>query len=338
MDSVKLLSYLQENPFVVAPMAAITDNAFRSFMKDQGAGIVVTELISATAIKYGSERTLQMLEFEPGQHPLGIQIFGEDPQIMAYAARVAQDKGADFVDINFGCPVPKVTKKGGGSAALKDLPLLTRIIAEVKSAISIPLTIKIRTGWDQGSRNADQVCSIAYNEGVTWVAIHGRTRSQSYDGLADWEYIRQVKSQSKIAVLGNGDVVTAGQAVEKLRSSGCDGILIGRGVLKNPQIIRQAKSLLRNSSAEILPMEQVIENLYLRLSKHCAPRIFNIQLKKLSIWFSTGYPNASQFRKQVFQLEDTQAVFDTTISYFKSCKSQEQHNPDNQGFLMGGHG
>jgi tRNA-dihydrouridine synthase B len=338
MDSVKLLSYLQENPFVVAPMAAITDNAFRSFMKDQGAGIVVTELISATAIKYGSEKTLQMLQFEPNQHPLGIQIFGEDPEIMAYAAQVAQDKGADFIDINFGCPVPKVTKKGGGSAALKDLPHLTKIISAVKNAISIPLTIKIRTGWDQGSRNADQVCNIAYNEGVTWVAIHGRTRSQAYDGLADWDYIKQIKSQSKIAVLGNGDVVTANQAVQKLQQSGCDGILIGRGVLKNPQIIRQSLQLLKNSSADVLPMDQVIENLYLRLSKHCAPRIFNIQLKKLSIWFSTGYPNASQFRRQVFQLEDTQAVFDATISYFKSCNSQEQHNPDNQGFLMGGHG
>jgi nifR3 family TIM-barrel protein len=338
MNSVELLSYLKQNPFVVAPMAAITDNAFRSFMKDLGAGIVVTELISATGIKYRSEKTMEMLKFEKNQHPLGIQIFGEDAQTMSLAAQIAEQTGADFIDINFGCPVPKVTKKGGGSAALKDLPNLTKIIQNVKAAIKIPLTIKIRTGWDQPSRNADQVCNIAYNEGVTWVAIHGRTRAQGYEGFADWDYIAEVKSKTKVAVLGNGDVVTPQQAVGKLASTKCDGILIGRGVLKNPQIIKQAQALWAAQDLTSLALEEVFEKLYWRLQQHCAPRILDIQLKKLSLWLSTGFPNASQFRRQIYQLEDTQKVYETTINYFKECQPAVRANPDNQGFLMGGHG
>jgi tRNA-dihydrouridine synthase B len=338
MNSPELLIYLKQNPFVVAPMAAITDNAFRSFMKDLGAGIVVTELISATGIKYRSEKTMEMLKFEKNQHPIGIQIFGEDAEIMAEAAQIAQQSGADFVDINFGCPVPKVTKKGGGSAALKDLPNLTNIIHSVRNSIQIPLTIKIRTGWDQASRNADEVCNIAYNEGVTWVAIHGRTRAQGYEGLADWDYIAEVKSKSKIAVLGNGDVVTPEQAVQKLATTSCDGVLIGRGVLKNPQIIKQAKALWTKQDLAPLGLDAVYKILYNRLKQHCSARILDIQLKKLSLWLSTGFPNASQFRKNIFQLTDTQQVYESTLSYFEDCQSMVRSNPDNQGFLMGGHG
>ena len=182
-----LLDALKQNPFVLAPMAGITDHAFRTFMKARKAGIVVTELISATGIQYKNDRSLKLMSYDETQRPVGIQLFGEEPEVMAEAAKFAQGKGADFIDLNFGCPVPKVTKKGAGSAILKDLPHMITMISTIKKAIDIPLTIKIRTGWDQSTRNADEVVKIAYEEGVTWVAIHGRTRAQGYSGLADWQ-------------------------------------------------------------------------------------------------------------------------------------------------------
>ncbi|PIS12003.1 MAG: tRNA dihydrouridine synthase DusB, partial [Bdellovibrio sp. CG10_big_fil_rev_8_21_14_0_10_47_8] len=229
-------------------MAGITDHAFRSFMKARGAGIVVTELVSAMGIEYKSDRTVKLMSFDETQRPVGIQLFGEDPEVMARAAQFAQEKGADFVDLNFGCPVPKVTKKGAGSAILKDLPQMAIMISTIKKAIQIPLTIKIRTGWDQETRNAEEVAHIAHNEGVAWVAIHGRTRAQAYAGLADWDYIAQVKSVSRVPILGNGDILTAKQAVLRLEQSGCDGVLIGRGCLKNPMIFADALALWRGEN------------------------------------------------------------------------------------------
>ncbi|HEY1079257.1 MAG TPA: tRNA-dihydrouridine synthase, partial [Bdellovibrio sp.] len=180
---------LKTNPFVLAPMAGITDHAFRTFMKKLDTSVVVTELVSANGIEYKSERTMKLMSFDETQRPIGIQLFGEEPEVIARAAQVAEAEGCDFVDLNFGCPVPKVVKKGAGSAMLKDPVALQKVLAAVKGAIKIPLTIKIRTGWDANTRNAIEVCNIAYNEGVEWVAIHGRTRAQGYSGLADWDFI-----------------------------------------------------------------------------------------------------------------------------------------------------
>lgn len=242
---INILDYIKKNPLVLAPMAGITDSAFRSFMKEMGASIVVTELISATGTQYQSARTLKLMDFTPDQYPVGIQLFGEDPAIMAHAAQVAESRGCNFIDLNFGCPVPKVVKKGGGSAILRDLKALETMIRTVKSAIQIPLTIKIRTGWDQNSRNASEVTHIAYNEGVSWVAIHGRTRAQGYSGEADWDFIREVKAQSPLPILGNGDLNTPQMVEKRLKESGCDGVMIGRGCLKNPFIFQETLARLK---------------------------------------------------------------------------------------------
>lgn len=240
-----LLAYLQTNPFLLAPMAGITDSPFRSLMRELGCGVVITELVSAHGIEYKSTKTTALMGFEDVQRPVGIQLFGETPEILASAAKVVEEAGADFVDLNFGCPVPKVVKKGAGSAILKDLPAVERVFRTVKAATKLPLTVKIRTGWDESSRNAEKVAELAYNEGLTWVAIHGRTRAAGYSGQADWDYIASVKAKSKIAIIGNGDIHSAPSALQSLRESGCDGVMIGRGCLKNPWIFSEALELYR---------------------------------------------------------------------------------------------
>jgi tRNA-dihydrouridine synthase B len=241
-----LIGYLKSNPFVLAPMAAITDSCFRTFMRELGCGVVISELVSAHGIEHKSHRTALLMSYEDVQRPVGIQLFGETPEVLANGARVVEESGADFVDLNFGCPVSKVVSKGAGSAILKDLPQVERVFRAVKSSTKLPVTVKIRTGWDEPSRNSEKIAEIAYNEGLTWVAIHGRTRAAGYSGLADWDYIAEVKAKSKIPIIGNGDINSAETAMRRLRESGCDGLMIGRGCLKNPWIFLEARELYEN--------------------------------------------------------------------------------------------
>ena len=330
------VAYWKQNPFGLAPMAGITDSAFRSFMRDMGAGILVSELVSATGLHFSSARTRSLAHYSEEQRPVGIQLFGEDPEHLALAARWVQDQGADFVDLNFGCPVPKVVKKGAGSAVLKDLAQLERILSRVRSAIEIPLTIKIRTGWDQGTRNAPEVLKIASDQGVSWVAIHGRTRAQGYSGLADWDYIGEAKARAPkdLLVIGNGDLVTASMARERLKTYHLDGVLIGRGCLKNPHIFRQAQGATV-SDRDLWP---VFEQLKIRLEQTCDERILQIQLKKFAAWFASGYPGASLFRKQVFQLPSAVEILECTHRFFSELSLNEQADTTEEAFLMGGHG
>lgn len=335
------LEALKKNPFVLAPMAGITDHAFRHFMKKFDASVVVTELISAVGIEYKSERTLSLMKYDETQRPIGIQLFGEDPEILGRAAQVAEAHGADFIDLNFGCPVPKVVKKGAGSAMLKDLDLMQKVLSSCVKAVKIPVTIKIRTGWDQTTRNAKDVCDLAYNEGITWVAIHGRTRAAGYSGLADWEFIADVKANTKIPVLGNGDILSPQKAVLRLRESGCDGVLIGRGALKNPLIFADAFSLWkgeslrhdlkRNYSAIFMDLNEAIK-------ANSSEHITNIQLKKFASWFSTGYPGSSAFRKAIFQIKNNDEVLSCALDFFSSIGTIEQEDTSHEEFLMGGHG
>lgn len=336
------LEALKKNPFVLAPMAGITDHAFRTFMKRLGAGVVVTELVSATGLEYKSQKTLDLIAYDEEQRPYGIQLFGEDPEILAKSAQFAEQAGADFIDLNFGCPVPKVVKKGAGSAMLKDLPALTKVLSSVKGAVKIPVTIKIRTGWDANSRNAHEVCHVAYNEGITWVAIHGRTRAQGYSGEADWSYIADVKSKAQLPVLGNGDIHTPEKAVARLKESGCDGVLIGRGCLKNPFIFMDALALWTGESLKKSNSERkhttIIQNLYDCYSTRTSEHLVGLQIKKFAAWFATGYPGASQFRKNIFQTKTNGEVMQYTLDFFNSIESGVQEDTSQEPFLMGGHG
>ncbi|HVK60047.1 MAG TPA: tRNA dihydrouridine synthase DusB [Bdellovibrionales bacterium] len=340
--SLDLLKHLQNNPFVLAPMAGITDSCFRSVMRELGCGIVITELVSAHGIEYKSPKTLQLMKFEEVQRPVGIQLFGETPEVLAEAAKVVADAGADFVDLNFGCPVPKVVKKGAGSAILKDLDQVERVFRTVKAATPLPLTVKIRTGWDENSRNAAKVAEIAYNEGLTWVAIHGRTRSAGYSGLADWDFISEVKAKSRIPIIGNGDISSAETAVRRLRETGCDGVMIGRGCLKNPWIFREARELWAQGQSAPKARDRDFIKLFHRFHSEFTAstdeRITALQIKKFASWYSSGYPGASNFRKAIFQTQSLSETMGMTLNYFTELQPAMQADTSSEAFLMGGHG
>jgi tRNA-dihydrouridine synthase B len=334
-----LLKHLETNPFILAPMAGITDVAYRSFMKEMGAGIVITELISASGIEYANDRTLNLMRFEEMQRPVGIQLFGEEPELVAKAARKCQDLGADFVDLNFGCPVPKVVKKGAGSAILKDPEAVKVMLSTVKKAIDIPLTIKIRTGWTFAMRNAGEICQIAFDEGITWVAIHGRDRAQAYTGLADWDYIKEVKANSKVPVIGNGDILTAEQANERIKQSGVDGVMIGRGALKDPWIFNESLAMFQGRTSVLeKDFMLMVTRLQHYLQKYCDDRMTQIQMKKFAAWFSAGYPGSANFRKSLFQTKTLQDTIHEVQSFYTTIQGISQADTSGDGFLMGGHG
>ena len=240
-----LETYRKQNPFFLAPMAGVTDKPFRSFMREMGCGIITSELISARALMDNNQRTRQLMAFNEDQRPYGIQIFGEDPYIIAEGAKRAEGFGADFIDLNLGCPVSKIVKKGAGSALLKDLNALSKILKSLKASVKIPVSLKVRTGWDEQSLNADQAARLAFKEGFAWMSIHGRTRAQAYSGKANWDYIKEVKAQSALPVVGNGDLISGPMAFEALRFSGCDGVMIGRGCLNDPWIFLEALNLFK---------------------------------------------------------------------------------------------
>lgn len=322
-------------------MAGITDHGFRSFMRALGSSLVVTELISAAGLDYKSKRTHDLMSFDESQRPVGIQLFGEDPAQVARAAQIVEDSGADFVDLNFGCPVPKVVKKGAGSAMMRDPLAMAEMLRSVVAAVTVPVTIKVRTGWDAGARNALEIAHIAANEGITWMAIHGRTRAQGYSGQADWDFISEVKAGARLPIIGNGDIVTSAQAVKRLRESGVDGVMIGRGALKNPYIFQDAYALWTGQTPQLVQSRnyaQLFMDLKDCFSMHCEERILQIQLKKFAAWFATGYPGAAQFRKQVFQTASTTELVDLALTFFANLTINDQENSDNEGFLMGGHG
>lgn len=339
MKETALLAYIRAHPFILAPMAAITDKPFRSFMREMGCGVVVSELVSATGLKFSSQKTLRLMEFDPSQHPVGIQLFGEDLEHLSEAAKKVEDLGADFVDLNFGCPVAKVVKKGAGSACLKDLVHLRDILRAVKSAVSIPVTIKVRTGWDEHTRNSSDVARTAHDEGITWMAIHGRTRAAAYTGLADWDYIRSVKETAPLPIIGNGDLVFAKQTVSRLQESGCDAVMIGRGCLKNPYLFLEAfqewsgeaKPLTRNYSA-------VLERLQMHLESFYDERRVLLQMKKFAGWYSAGFPESGIFRKTLFTTPDRETVLSMIKDYFSKISEISQADTSGEAFLMGGHG
>jgi tRNA-dihydrouridine synthase B len=340
--AVDLIANLRSNPFLLAPMAGITDLCFRSFMRNLGCGAVITELVSAHGIEHRSQRTASLMAFSGDQRPVGVQLFGETPEVLAFGAKVVEQTGADFVDLNFGCPVPKVVKKGAGSAILRDLPQVERVFRAVKSATSLPVTVKIRTGWDEGTRNAEKVAEIAYNEGLTWVAIHGRTRAAAYTGRADWDYIAEVKAKSRIPIIGNGDIHTAERAIERLQQTGCDGVMIGRGCLKNPWIFKDAHALWSPEVRDLDRSGRDFGAMFIQLrtafEQVTDEKITTLQIKKFASWYSSGYPGASNFRKAIFQARSLDDAMGMTLSFFSDLRTNAQADTSQDAFLMGGHG
>lgn len=332
-----------DSPYLLAPMAAICNIPFRRLMEDLGAGGTVSELISSHGINHGNERTMSMLKVHPQEINMGIQLFGEDPESMAKAAEIAQEFGPKFLDINMGCPVKKVVSKGGGSALLKDIKSLAPYLASIKKVCTIPLSIKIRTGWDADQINADEIIRIAYNEGIEWVAIHGRTRAQQYSGQANWEYIESLCKDSPLPLIGNGDLHRPETVYERMKTTKCDALMIARGALRNPFIFLEAY-------AQELPLDErihfeakdywpIIQTLYnYTLETFEKERTQLVQIRKLIIWFAAGFPRAALFRSQAFQTQSLEELMDISEDYFLSLAHQTKYIDYNQQFMTSGHG
>jgi nifR3 family TIM-barrel protein len=341
--ALKLGSVTIENPYVLAPMAGITNAPYRLLMRELGAGVVVSELISATGIQYAGKKTLELCQYFEEERPVGLQIFGDSAEHLSDAARFLELRGVDFIDVNLGCPVPKVVSKGGGAAMLKDPAKLYDVLSKVKRAIQIPLTIKIRTGWDSCTINANECVHAGAEAGVSWVAIHGRTRAQAYEGQANWDLIAEVKSRSPIPIIGNGDILTAEQAVRRLRDSGCDAVMIGRGALRDPFIFRQIAELEgRSVPHSDWTYWRMIERHIELLKKSFSDFYVGISLRKFLTWYSAGIEGASNFRKALYeQAADeagTQKVIELGRAFFDRPGLAKQASFLKDPFLKGGHG
>ena len=333
----QLQNLIQKNPFVLAPMAGITDVAFRSFMKELGVSVVITELVSATGLCHGSDKSKALMRIEPDQGFVGVQIFGHDLKDLAEGAKVVEAYGASFVDLNFGCPVNKVVKKGAGSAILKDLSQVKKVFQCVKGAVSIPVTVKTRTGWDDSSRNMKEFVHIAYNEGLEWVAIHGRTRAQAYSGKADWNYIHEVKQQSPLPIIGNGDITSPQLALERVKL--CDGVMVGRGCLKNPWLFQESMAKLQGKDwAPERDFMKLFNRLSYFLHKHLPEKLVLLQLKKFASWYSSGYPTSSAFRRGLFSCTSVKEIEIYIHEFFISHSDTKPKDTSHEHFLMSGEG
>ena len=306
----KIRDVVIDPPLVLAPVAGHTDTLFRQAVKGLGGcGLVVSELVSTEGMTRHEERTLHLTRFEECERPVSIQIFGSDPERMGRSAAMVQEMGADIVDINLGCPVKKVVKQGGGSNLLRDLPLLARIFKEVRRSVSIPLTIKIRTGWDRSSINAVEVLRLAEDCGVEALSIHGRARCDMFSGSADWSVIARVKEAARIPIMGNGDVFTPADSERMFRETGVDGVMMGRGVLGNPWLIRQCHDHLQGSAVTPVTTAEKAEFMLRFLRRVAAeiPAPIAIgKMKKMGGYLSKGIPGGAVLRDRMHASRTTE--------------------------------
>lgn len=290
-----------ENNLILAPMAGITDLAFRKICKENGAGLVETEMVSSRAIVYNDEKTLKMLNTDHEKRPISMQIFGNDPEVMAESAKFLNDM-ADIIDINMGCPAPKVVKNGDGSKLLLDLDLVSEIVRSVVSVSKVPVTVKIRKGWDDEHVVALEAAKIIEDAGASAITIHGRTRSQFYSGEADWEIIKKIKETVSIPVIGNGDIVDGKSAKRMLETTNVDGIMIGRATLGNPWIFKEIVSYLNGENFEKPNNQEILNTILLHYNmlicekgEYTAIR----EMRKHVAWYVKGMRNATIIRNQI---------------------------------------
>lgn len=338
---IQLGPFQLEHPFILAPMAGITNSPFRRLMRRLKSSMVISELVSANGIEYAGARTLDLLRYHEEERCVGLQIFGEDTELLCRAAQHVERVGADFVDLNLGCPVPKVVKKGAGSAMCRDPISLGKTLEAMVKSVKIPVTIKIRTGWDSQSKNAHEIVRIAAEAGVKWVAIHGRTRAQGYSGQADWDFIGEVKAKSPLPIVGNGDLTTAELAVNAMKTYGVDAVLIGRGALRNPFIFEQATALWRGESFELPRAEryiQLMEDQQKLLHEIYDSRMAMIHARKFLAWYSAGFPGCHEFRSKVFSIPEPEALWAEARAFFEKSTKERDLKFLAQPFLMGGHG
>ncbi len=316
IDNIKLAHNV-----ILAPMSGVTDKPFRKLVKRYGGGLVVSEMIASRAMILETKDALKKAANDVEEYPMSVQLAGCEPEVMAEAAKLNEDRGAAIIDINFGCPVKKVVNGYAGSALMKDECLAAKILEATVKAVKLPVTLKMRTGWDQNNRNAPKLAKIAEELGIKMITIHGRTRAQMYNGKADWEFISEIKERVKIPVIANGDIVSFDGAKRALLESKADGIMIGRGAYGKPWFIKQTASYLETGNILSEPnfqekTEVILEHYEDILSHYGTDAGVKIARKHLG-WYSSGIPRSAEFRSSVNKLGCHKLVKESIRSFFK---------------------
>ena len=291
-----------DNPFVLAPMAGVTDLPFRKLCKEQGAGLICTEMVSAKAISFHNKNTEALMEIDPSEHPVSLQLFGSEPELMAEVAKSIEDRPFEILDINMGCPVPKVVNNGEGSALLKDPKLIGKIIKAVSGAVQKPVTAKMRIGFEGYPVDPVEIAKIMEDSGAAAIAVHGRTRQQYYSGQADWNTIRKVKEAVRIPVIGNGDVDSPEKAEALLKETGCDGVMIGRAVRGNPWIFRELNHYFQTGEKLQRPSAEEIREMILRHARMQIEKKGEFtgirEMRKHVAWYTAGMRHSAVLRRE----------------------------------------
>ena len=307
MKKLKIGKVELDNPYILAPMAGVTDLPFRLLCKEQGAGLLCMEMVSAKAIQYNNKNTKALLEIHPEELPVSLQLFGSEPDTISEIAKRIEELPFAILDLNMGCPVPKIVRNGEGSALMKNPKLVYEIVSKTAKAIQKPVTVKIRKGFDDTCINAVEIAKIIEEAGASAVAVHGRTREQYYSGKADWDIIRQVKEAVSIPVIGNGDVVSGESAIAMMQQTGCDGVMIGRGAQGNPWIFSELLEYERTGKMPARPTNEEIKKMIARHAKlqieYKGEYLGIREMRKHVSWYTTGLPNSAKLRGEINAVE-----------------------------------